>query len=127
MALTWKKLAYSDDVVQEADFTAKGDLVVGTGAGTASMLNVGTNGYALVAASGESTGLIWSAVGTGDFKADGSVAMTGNLDFSEKQGVDFIIHTVADATARDALTNPTVGKLAFQTDTLSAYICTSAA
>lgn len=113
--------------VMESDYSAKGVLIVGTGVGTAGALTVGTNGYALVVDSGETTGLKYAAVASGDFKADGTVAMTGNLDFAEKQAVDMIIHTVADATARDALANPTVGKLAFQTDTLAAYICTSAA
>lgn len=112
--------------VMESDYSAKGVLIVGTGVGTAGALTVGTNGYALVADSAETTGLKYAAVASGDFKADGTVAMTGNLDFAEKQAVDMIIHTVADATARDALANPTVGKLAFQTDTLAAYICTSA-
>lgn len=36
MAITWKKLAYEDDVVLESDFTAAGDLIVGSGVGTAS-------------------------------------------------------------------------------------------
>lgn len=112
--------------VMESDYSAKGVLIVGTGVGTAGALTVGTNGYALVADSGETTGLKYAAVASGDFKADGTVLMTGNLDFAEKQAVDMIIHTVANATARDALDNPTVGKLVFQTDTLAAYICTSA-
>jgi len=118
----------SAGAVMESDYAAKGDLIVGTGVGTAAVLTVGaTNGHAIVVDSTTATGLNYAATGTGDFKADGTVAMTGNLDFAEKQAVDMIIHTVANATARDALANPTVGKLAFQTDTLAAYICTSAA
>ena len=46
-----------------AEFTAKGDLLVGTGAGTLSKLTVGTNGHALVADSATATGLKWAAVG----------------------------------------------------------------
>jgi hypothetical protein len=44
---------------------AKGDLIVGTGADTASRLEVGTNDYILTAASGETTGLKWSAPASG--------------------------------------------------------------
>lgn len=44
---------------------AKGDLIVGTGADTFSRLAVGTNDYVLTAASGETTGLKWSAPSTG--------------------------------------------------------------
>jgi len=40
--------------------TAKGDLLVGTGAGTLDNLAAGTNDQILTAASGESTGLKWS-------------------------------------------------------------------
>lgn len=44
---------------------AKGDLIVGTGADTFSRLAVGTNTYTLVADSGETTGLRWSAPSSG--------------------------------------------------------------
>lgn len=113
--------------VMESDYSAKGGIIVGTGVGTAAMLGAGNDGYAIVADSGEALGLKYAAVATGDFKADGTVPMTGNLDFAEHQAVDMILHTVADSTARDALANPTVGKIVLQSDTLAAYICTSAA
>lgn len=116
----------SAGAVMESDFTAKGDMIIGTGSGTAGVLGVGTNDYALVAASGEVTGLKWAAVGTGNFKSDGTVAMSGDLDFAGNAAKDMKIHTVADNTAKSALT-PVVGQLVFQTDTLSAYICTVAA
>jgi hypothetical protein len=40
-------------------YAAKGNLVVGTGSGTAAQLTVGTDTYVLTAASGQTTGLIW--------------------------------------------------------------------
>lgn len=49
-------------VATDVIWDAKGDLAGGTGANTAVKLTVGTNGYALVAASGETTGLKWQAV-----------------------------------------------------------------
>ncbi len=42
-------------------FTAKGDILVGTGSGTYDDLAVGTNGYTLIADSGETTGLRYAA------------------------------------------------------------------
>jgi hypothetical protein len=42
-------------------FDAKGDLIVGTGADTFAKLGVGTNGYTIVADSGESVGMRWAA------------------------------------------------------------------
>jgi hypothetical protein len=55
------------DVATDTIWTAKGDLAVGTGVDTASILTVGGNGLVLTAASGEATGLKWDSVaGTGD-------------------------------------------------------------
>lgn len=60
---------------------AKGDLVVGSATNDASVLAVGTNGTALVAASGEATGLKWgnpNYVGVG-LTHDASIAFTANV------------------------------------------------
>jgi len=46
-------------VVPLSTVTAKGDLLVGTGSGAVDNLPVGTNDYALIAASGETTGVKW--------------------------------------------------------------------
>ena len=40
----------------------KGDLIVGTGTGTASALGVGSDGQLLTAASGQTSGLQWTTV-----------------------------------------------------------------
>jgi len=45
--------------VKESEFTAKGDVLGGTGAGTLAALGVGTDEYCLIADSGETTGLNW--------------------------------------------------------------------
>ena len=47
------------------NFASKGQLAVGTGSGTTDFLNVGTNGYTLVADSTETTGLKWAAPASG--------------------------------------------------------------
>lgn len=52
-------------VAQDAVFDAKGDLVVGTGANTASRLAVGTNDYVLTADSAQATGVKWAAAAGG--------------------------------------------------------------
>lgn len=45
----------------KVNFASKGQLAVGTGSGTTGFLNVGTNGYTIVADSAETTGIKWAA------------------------------------------------------------------
>jgi hypothetical protein len=57
------------NVITAGTVDAKGDLIVGSADDTVVRLGVGTNGYVLTAASGETSGLAWSApaaVGTFD-------------------------------------------------------------
>jgi len=61
--LKWAAVPPDATKVALSSFTAKGDILVGTGAGTLAALAVGTNGYALVADSAESAGVRWAAVG----------------------------------------------------------------
>ena len=139
MAVTWKKLAYAEDVVLKATFNAKGDILCASADDTPGILSVGTNTYVLTADSGEALGIKWAAPGTPGAHAathkDGGAdeillnefgEPTAAVSFDGQQATDLVLHTVADATARDALT-PVVGKAVFQTDELSVYVCTSAA
>ena len=59
MAITWKKLAFQDDVITKAFMAAKGDLISASDNDTPLILTVGTNDKILMAASGEATGLKW--------------------------------------------------------------------
>ena len=56
----------SGAVTLTVDTDAKGDLIVGTGADTATKLSVGTNTYVLTADSSTTSGLSWVAPTTGD-------------------------------------------------------------
>ena len=53
-------------VTLTVDTDAKGDLIVGTAADTASKLSVGTNTHVLTADSSTASGLTWAAPTTGD-------------------------------------------------------------
>lgn len=55
--------AHSHNEIPNTIVDAKGDLIVGTAADTVSRLAVGTNGYALVADSTQSTGIKWAPNG----------------------------------------------------------------
>lgn len=59
MAITWKKLAYEDDVITKAFMAAKGDLISASDNDVPLILTVGANDKCLIAASGEATGLKW--------------------------------------------------------------------
>ena len=56
----------SGAVTLTVDTDAKGDLIVGTAADTATKLTVGTDTYVLTADSGTASGLTWASPTTGD-------------------------------------------------------------
>ena len=126
MAITWKRLAYEEDTILKSFIAAKGDLIGASANDTPLILPVGSDDQVLTADSSEASGLKWAATGTGDFLANGTVPMTDNLDFAENEAQDMVLHQVADAAALAALANPTVGKIAMQTDELAVYVCTVA-
>lgn len=64
MAVTWKKLAYEEDVITKATLTAKGDLISASAAATPLVLGVGADTTILMADSAEATGLKWAAGAT---------------------------------------------------------------
>ena len=59
------------------------------------------NGDKVLAVNAGGTDVIWSSAGTGDFKADGTVAMTGNLDFNDNAAVDLKLYTTIPAAPAD--------------------------
>ena len=125
--------------VMESDFTAQGDLIVGSGVGTAVVLGKGTAGQVLSVGGEGTSGLQWADPGTpaahaASHKNSGSDELllhelgepTGAVAINGQQLTDHVIHTVATQTAREALA-AVVGKIVFQTDVLAPYICTVAA
>lgn len=81
---------------------AKGDLAVGTGADTASRLEVGTNGQVLTADSAEATGVKWAA-GGGDVSAAVILAPTAStrnvVQPTDATVIPFILKGAAAQTA----------------------------
>lgn len=116
-------------VATDAIFDAKGDLPVGTGANTSAKLTVGSNGFVLVADSGEATGLKWAAAGTGDVVGPGSSTAgafalfdgtTGKLlqnGFVPGTGVATFLTTPSSANFASAITNETGTGLVVLNDT----------
>lgn len=61
MAITWKKIAYEDDVITKAFMDAKGDLITASGDNTPVILSIGTDTHVLTVDSGETEGMKWAA------------------------------------------------------------------
>jgi hypothetical protein len=70
--------------LHKTDFTAKGQILAGTGTSTFSPLAVGTDGYVLSASSGAATGLAWIDLSSVylPLSAGASKPLTGNLHLS---------------------------------------------
>jgi hypothetical protein len=177
MAVTWKKLAYSDDppaahnLLDSAvhgdvltDTVTAGDMVFGNATPKWASLAItvpAATFFNVVGVFNAETLPAWKAlfdatvpttIAESASAAAGTAVVTARRDhvhgapatwapsshalsahanaaaavpFAGYQATDFVVHTVADATARNALT-AVVGKLVMQTDTLAPYICTVA-
>lgn len=138
MAVTWKKLAFDSEVVKLSTLAAKGDIFVASGAGAVTRLAIGTDGYLLKVAT-DTPGWVNPttlavAAHASTHKNSGSDELllsdfgepTAAVKFDGYQATNLIVHNVADAAAKTALT-AVIGKMAFQVDELSLYLCTVAA
>jgi len=136
MAVTWKKLAYEDDVITKALLDAAGDIIYASGDNTPAILTAGANGHILTLAAGIPS---WAAAGAPGAHAashkDGGAdelllhelgEPTAAVDFDLQQATDLIVFTVANEAARDALAAgaTAVGQLCFATNELTLAICT---
>lgn len=76
------------DVATDAIWDAKGDLAGGTGANAAARLAVGSNGQLLVAASGQTTGLLWDTGYLGGLELVYKYTVAGSDKASIDTGAD---------------------------------------
>ena len=122
MAVTWKKLAYADEVIANALLTTRGDMIRRS-ATVPERFAKGTAGFVLTMGANDPDWATPAAPAAHTLNShtspDGAVAFAG------QQATNIVDHVVADATARNALT-PVVGKRVFQTDELAEYVCTVA-
>lgn len=134
MAVTWKKLAYEDDVILKSTLAAKGSIITSSAASTPSELAIGTDGYVLQVSTDTPA---WIDPATLDVKAHATTHKNGGTDeillnefgeptgavaFDGQQAQNILLHTVADAGSRPAAA---VAKIIWQTDELAPYVCTS--
>lgn len=148
MAITWKKLAYEDDVVTKALFDANTILAadsdnvpVALEIAEQRVLGRITAGNIVGLTAAQILTLIGVTAGadvTGDNPPQAHEAShkdgqtdeillnefgepTAAVPFDGQQATDLVLHTVANAAARPTAV---VGKAIFQTDELSVYVCT---
>jgi hypothetical protein len=139
MAVTWKKIAYEDNVITKATFTTKGDMLVTTGASTPTRLAVGTDGQVIVADAASAPGVKWQTGptpgahatthkrgGSDELDLDELGVPDGAVDFNLQQATDLVVMTVANEAALPS-SGVAVGQLCFATSELSLHICTVAA
>lgn len=132
MAVTWKKLAYEDDVILKSVVTAKGDIIVATGAGAVDELAIGLDTYILAVAT-DTPGWINPAGlavalhaathkngQTDEILLNEFGEPTAAVPFNGQQATNLVLENSATPPA-----TPVVGKIYFDTD-LSAYLCTVA-
>ena len=151
MAVTWKKLAYEDDVVLESLFDANsivaanadntplalpvgastlvgrgssGNIDALTAAEVRALLNVDDGADVTGANAPQAHAAIHKDAGGDEIKLNELGEPTAAVKINGQQMEDPIFHQVADASALAALT-PVVGKFAMQVDTLAPYVCTS--
>ena len=94
--LSWQTLTSSDvglgsvtndAQVKKSEYTAKGDILGGTGAGTYSALSVGTNGKVLTADNSQATGLNWTTVMTDPMTTRGDLIYRDATNATARLGV----------------------------------------
>ena len=84
----------SGDVATDTIWDTKGDVAIGTGAGTAVVIGVGTNGQVLTADSAEASGVKWSTIaGSGDMVLADVQTVTGAKTFEDTK---LLLRNVAD-------------------------------
>lgn len=97
--MAFKRVVFDPEVILKSFMAAKGDLISASAADTPLILTVGVEGQVLTVVGANPSGLGWTAAGSGDFKADGSVPMTGDLDFAKHQAVGMALEVLATEPA----------------------------
>jgi len=123
MAITWKKVAYEDDVITKALLTTKGDIIYASAASTPARLAIGTDNHILTVATDVPA---WEAPAAPAAHTLNSHSVpNGAVDFDLQQATDLVVMTVANEAALPAVT-VAVGQLCWATGELSLHVCTVA-
>jgi hypothetical protein len=124
MAVTWKKLAYEDDVITKALLTGKGDIIYASAIGVPAALAIGDDNDLLAVATDIPA---WEPVpAPAAHTLNAHTAASGAVDFNLQQATDLVVKTVANEAALPGA-DVAVGELCWATGELSLHVCTVAA
>lgn len=122
MAVTWKKVAYEDDVITKALMTATGDILYASGAATPAVLAIGTDNYILRVATDVPA---WEAIGApAAHTLNSHSAADGAVDFNLQEATDLVVMTVANEAGLPGA-SVAVGQLCWATGELTLHVCTA--
>ena len=122
MAVTWKKLAYEDNVITKALLTTKGDIIYASGASTPARLGIGSDNQILRVNVDVPN---WEDVpAPAAHTLNSHTVPNGAVDFDLQQATDLVIMTVANEAALPVV-GIAVGQPCFATGELSLHICTA--
>lgn len=103
------------DAVADADFTTKGQILVATGSGTYTALNVGgTNGHVLTVDSAETSGIKWAAASGGS--GGGGATLSNSMPTSPSDGAIWV-DTDASVVDVSLYSAPTIGSTSIPSNT----------
>ena len=124
MAVTWKKLAYEDNVIVKSLLTTKGDIIYASSTSTPVRLGIGSNAQVLKVSTDVPA---WADMGAPTaHKLNAHDAADGTVDFNLQQANDMVVKTVANEAALP-VTDIGVGELCWATGEKSLHICSVAA
>lgn len=123
MAVTWKRLAYEDNVITKAILTEQGDIIYASAPSTPAALHHGDAGDILTSG-GDGANPSWEAPGApAAHTLNSHTAADGAVDFNLQQATDLVIMTVANEAALPVV-GIAVGQPCFATGELTLHICT---
>ena len=126
MAITWKKLAYEDNVITKALLTTKGDIIYASGASTPARLGIGANTYLLNVATDIPA---WIAIpAPAAHKLNSHTVPDGAVDCDLQQLTDAVVMTVAaEANLPAGAGTVAKGQLCWATSEATLHVCTVSA
>uniref|UniRef100_A0A6M3KSN7 Uncharacterized protein n=1 Tax=viral metagenome TaxID=1070528 RepID=A0A6M3KSN7_9ZZZZ len=124
MAVTWKKVAYADEVIANALLATKGDMIYASAAGVPAKLAIGADDEILRVATDLPN---WEAMpAPAAHTLNSHTAADGAVDFNLQEATDLVVMDVANEAGLPEV-GIAVAQLCFAASEKTLHICTVAA